>query len=66
VVIIDTFIFMLVCFLFGYFLGKRLGYEHGLAEGKSIAPLLLRQHSFEQGYCVLCQDSESYRNDSDG
>lgn len=58
--IVDTLVFLLVCFLFGYCLGKRLGYECGLQEGKSIAPLLLRQQSYQEGYCVLCRESGRY------
>lgn len=51
---IITILFGLTAFLFGYFLGKRLGYEAGIQEGRAIIPLLLRQQSFEQGYCSLC------------
>lgn len=52
--ILDTFILVLVAFLFGYCLGKRLGREEGLEEGKAVAPLILREQSYERGYCVLC------------
>ena len=52
--IIATILFGLATFLFGYFLGKRLGYEDGIQEGRAIIPLLLRQQSYEQGYCSLC------------
>jgi hypothetical protein len=56
-VILDTILFLLAAFLFGYFLGKRLGREAGLEEGKAVTPLILRQRSLEQGYCALCQKS---------
>jgi hypothetical protein len=46
---------LLLAFLLGYCVGKRLGREEGLAEGQALAPLLLRQQSLAQGYCLLCQ-----------
>ncbi|MDR3563515.1 MAG: hypothetical protein P4N59_19060 [Negativicutes bacterium] len=51
-------IICLIGFLFGYFVGKRLGSETGFAEGQALAPLLLRQKSLNQGYCALCQESQ--------
>lgn len=55
--ILDTIIMVLTAFLFGYFLGKRLGREAGIEEGKAVTPLLLRQQSFELGYCILCKEA---------
>jgi hypothetical protein len=52
--ILDTIALLLAAFLFGYFLGKHLGHETGVEEGKAIAPVLLRQQSYELGYCLLC------------
>lgn len=52
--IIDYLLFALAAFLFGYILGKRLGREEGREEGRALAPLLLREQSFAQGYCALC------------
>lgn len=51
---ITILIFSLAAFLFGYLLGKRLGFESGFQEGRALIPLLLRQQSYEQGYCSLC------------
>lgn len=53
--IFDYLLFSLIAFLAGYFIGKRLGREEGREEGKALAPLLLREQSYEQGYCALCR-----------
>lgn len=53
---------LLFCFLIGYCLGKRQGRETGLVEGKAVIPLLLRQQSCEQGYCVLCHKTADSRS----
>ncbi|HMM21668.1 MAG TPA: hypothetical protein PKA10_13195 [Selenomonadales bacterium] len=58
---IETMALMLMAFLFGYFLGKRLGRELGLAEGKAVAPLMLREQSHAQGYCALCRSPRRER-----
>lgn len=55
--ILDWLLIAIVAFLFGYFLGKRLGREEGREEGRAVAPLLLREQSFAQGYCALCHNS---------
>ncbi len=55
--LIDYLLFALASFLFGYFLGKRLGREEGREEGKALAPLLLREQSYSQGYCALCRSA---------
>ena len=61
--IVDTIALILVAFLFGYCLGKRLGREIGLEEGKAITPLILREQSYEQGYCALCSCPRSDRHE---
>jgi hypothetical protein len=55
---------LLLSFLMGYCLGKRWGRETGLGEGKAVIPLLLRQQSCEQGYCVLCHRTAGSRDNS--
>jgi hypothetical protein len=62
--IITTILFALTTFLFGYFLGKRLGYEAGIQEGRALIPLLLRQQSHEQGYCSLCWQGKQQNDGS--
>jgi hypothetical protein len=61
---ITSLLFALTAFLFGYLLGKRLGYEAGIAEGRAIIPLLLRQQSYEQGYCSLCWQAKPQNDGS--
>lgn len=48
---------LLAAFILGYICGKYYGKIRGYAEGKSVAPLLLRQISLEKGYCALCTQS---------
>ena len=45
------------CFLIGYISGKRAGRKIGQQEGTALAPLLLREQSFDRGQCILCQRS---------
>lgn len=42
------------CLLCGYIWGKSVGNKLGKQETTAVFPLLLRQQSFEKGYCVLC------------
>ena len=70
--LISNLILLIAAFLFGYLLGKRLGHESGLEEGKALIPLLMRQQSLEQGYCALChamkrlQPDEQYKDPTSG
>ncbi|MPL60567.1 hypothetical protein SDC9_06128 [bioreactor metagenome] len=54
---LEFVIILLSAFLIGYFVGKCVGCRQGMVEGKSAAVLILRQKSFEQGYCSLCKAS---------
>ena len=51
---ISWIIVALSCLLGGYIWGKAVGNESGKRATTAMIPLLLRQKSFEKGYCVLC------------
>lgn len=51
-----TILMFMTGLLVGYVYGKRIGLILGQEKGKSEMPLLLRQQSFEQGYCLLCNE----------
>lgn len=42
--------------LLGYLWGKHNGQIEGFKRGTVTLPLLLREQSLEQGYCVLCNE----------
>lgn len=48
-------IIALVMLCVGYFLGRHMGWQEGLAEGKTLAPIELRVDALTQGICPLCQ-----------
>lgn len=50
---------LIVVLIAGYFTGKRIGRIEGLAQGTADAVLIMRQKSFEQGYCILCNGSSA-------
>ncbi len=64
--IFEYFLFALIAFLFGYFVGKRLGRQEGREEGEALAPLILREQSYIQGYCVLCKAVRSFSSEKGG
>ena len=43
--------------LLGYLWGKHDGQVNGYNRGTVDIPLLLREQSLEQGYCILCNES---------
>jgi hypothetical protein len=47
--------------LIGYIWGKRDGVVYGSQQKTVSMPLLLRQESFEKGYCVLCHELKKKR-----
>ena len=51
---IETAIVFIIVFFIGYCVGKRQGHADGKVEGKSLAYIILRQQSYEQGCCALC------------
>jgi hypothetical protein len=52
----EMFLVFIAAFFIGYIIGKRRGRILGGEEAASSYPLLLRQQSFEKGYCLLCRD----------
>jgi hypothetical protein len=52
----ELFLVFITAFFIGYIIGKRRGRILGGQEAVSSYPLLLRQQSFEKGYCLLCRD----------
>lgn len=63
----DIIIIVMASFVCGYFIGRHYGQVAGQKEGENAAPLILRQRSYEKGYCLLCnretQDTNSSVND---
>jgi hypothetical protein len=53
--VFEYLLFAMAAFWVGFLLGKHLGRKEGREEGKALAPLMLREQSFAQGYCALCQ-----------
>lgn len=47
-------ILLISAFLMGYCYGKYSGKQYGYKAGMADSPLLLRQQSMEQGWCVIC------------
>lgn len=47
--------------LIGYIWGKRDGVICGYQQKTVSIPLLLRQESFEKGYCVVCHEPKKKR-----
>lgn len=43
--------------LLGYACGRRVGLKEGHKVGFTLAPIVLRQKSLENGYCVLCSET---------
>jgi hypothetical protein len=51
-----TGIIIVSTLLLGYLWGKHDGQAEGYEKGIADLPLLLRQQSLEQGYCMLCNN----------
>jgi len=51
-----TIIISVSTLLLGYLWGKHDGWVEGYNRGTVDLPLLLREQSLEQGYCVLCNE----------
>ena len=49
-------ILLLFTLLLGYVWGKHDGQIAGYEKGVVNLPLLLREQSFTQGYCILCNE----------
>lgn len=49
-------ILMVSTLLLGYLWGKYDGRAEGYQQGLADLPLLLREQSLEQGYCILCSE----------
>lgn len=56
---LEVIILLIVSILISYFIGKHVGQLRGFAEGKTAMVLILRQKSFEQGRCILCNLRET-------
>ena len=53
-----TVILIVSTLLLGYLWGKHDGRAEGYQRGTVDIPLLLREQSLEQGYCVLCNEQK--------
>lgn len=49
-------ILLISALLLGYIWGKHNGRVEGYEQGINNLPLLLREQSCEQGYCILCNE----------
>ena len=49
-------LFMVSTLLLGYIWGKHDGRVEGYKRGTVDLPLILREQSLEQGYCLLCNE----------
>ncbi|KNF08916.1 hypothetical protein CLPU_5c02230 [Gottschalkia purinilytica] len=52
--IVTNGIYMLICMLIGYGLGRRIGIKEGEKKGLLIAPLELRKDMLTTGKCPIC------------
>ncbi|MPM82502.1 hypothetical protein SDC9_129563 [bioreactor metagenome] len=52
---LEITILLVAALITGYYIGKRMGHTEGFAQGKAETALIMRQESFEHGYCVLCK-----------
>jgi len=64
----ELLLLVIAAFFAGYIIGKKRGRILGEREVSSSYPLLLRQQSFEKGYCLLCRDiaEPPSHNEQDG
>jgi hypothetical protein len=53
---LEVVVLVLIFFLLGYMFGKRIGQQNGFEVGRTSTALILRQQSYEQGYCVICRE----------
>lgn len=53
------FIVLLAGFLAGFLTGRHIGQQKGILEGKVSGVIELRQRSYEQGECLLCQEERA-------
>lgn len=51
---VEMAIMIIAGFLAGYWLGRKQGYNAGRTAGQNESPIIFRQQSYEQGYCILC------------
>lgn len=58
-------ILLLCALLVGYVWGKHNGRAEGYEQGIVNLPLLLRERSCEQGYCILCHEQLEKRSSAE-
>ncbi|UNC91901.1 hypothetical protein [Candidatus Contubernalis alkaliaceticus] len=47
-------LFIMIVFLFGYALGRRIGLNEGRTQMEKMLPLFLKKETLENGTCVIC------------
>ncbi|MGI6093763.1 MAG: hypothetical protein GX348_08990 [Veillonellaceae bacterium] len=57
---LEKTILLIAILIISYLIGKRIGYKEGFVQGKADAVLIMRQESFEQGYCTLCNTGSTF------
>ncbi len=48
---------IMIVFLLGYALGRRIGLKEGRIQMEKILPLSLKRETLEKGACVICNHS---------
>ena len=56
---ITYIIIAILGFVIGLFIGKQQGEKIGYRQGLAAAPLILRQKSYAEGYCILCNPGKN-------
>lgn len=45
---------MMIAFLSGYALGRRIGFKEACTQAETMIPLNLKRETLEKGICVIC------------
>ncbi|MBL0388698.1 hypothetical protein JJB07_18995 [Tumebacillus sp. ITR2] len=48
---------LLLCILIGFTVGRRLGYQDGIDQGRALAKIELRETTLRRGTCPICDRS---------
>ena len=61
---VEMVIMIIAGVLAGYWLGRKQGYNAGRTAGQNETPIIFRQQSYEQGYCILCHHGRESQHTS--
>ena len=53
---------VMLIFLIGFWLGRRMGLKEGFERGINQAPLEIKKRSLEKGECIICGKTKNFQN----